>query len=105
MDPTQKWFTVGAKVLGSYWVASVIALVPLVEDSHGVSATGMLFMLPMIGPVAVPEMIAHSLSGKHVTSELALGLTLFFVAFVICLVVAFRREISALRKKQVAGRS
>jgi hypothetical protein len=105
MDPTEKWFIVGAKILGSYWVASVISCLPLVEDSHGMSAAGMFFILPMFGPVAIPQTIAQLVSGKPVPAEVVLIVTIFFVSLVICLIVAFRRNISALRKKKDASRS
>ena len=105
MDPTEKWLTVGAKILGSYWVASVISSVPLVEDSHGMSAAGMFFLLPMLGPVFIPQTIANLVSGKSAPAEDVLIVTLFVVLFVICLMAAFRRDISALRKRKDASRS
>ena len=105
MDPTEKWFIVGAKILGSYWVASVISIVPLVEDSHVMSAAAMVFFLPMLSPVAIPQIIVNLLSGKSASPEDDLIVTIFFVTLVICLMVAFRREISALRKKRDASPS
>lgn len=92
---TPKPLIVGIKVLACYWVASMIAFIPFLEEpGHGPSIGALYFMSPVLAPLFVGHLVSTVIyspfSSLPISKESYWMLCVFMIALSVSLTFAFR---------------